>query len=635
MRSILKPLALLPMLIAFIFGKGIMIDDSAWISKVDPQVLEIAEEGEAEFIVFLHQQADLQSAKGIRDKFQRGAYVYEKLTSIAKATQGPILRTLASHGVEYQPFWVTNMIWVKGDKTIVEILARRPDVKRLYNNPRVKLDIPPKDKQFYETTQYNQEAASLIGWGISKVRAPEVWAAGYTGQGVVIGGQDTGYDWDHPALKDKYRGWDSGNQTVNHDYNWHDAIHIGSGGVCGLDSPEPCDDESHGTHTMGIMVGDDGAGMQIGMAPGAKWIGCRNMDQGLGTPARYIECYEWFIAPWPIGGDPFNDGDPSKAPHVINNSWSCPADEGCDNPEILLTVVQNVRAAGILTVHSAGNDGSCPDSGTQYTPAAIYDESFSVGSTDQNDNISNFSSEGPAIIGDDVFIKPDVVAPGQDIYSSVPNGNYDIKHGTSMAAPHVAGLAALLISAQPELAGQVDLIETLITHNTVPRTSSRECGGVPGYQIPNNTYGWGRVDAKSVVENALQPYDFKKTASSYLLHPGEVLTYTIDLTQLYPISMTNIIISDVLPSNVSFIDATDPYIRNGDTIRWDIDTLGPGVQHSVQLIVEMPSSDGLWSITNQLYGVHSSELPSIIYGSPLSVTVATEFQFLPMISSGP
>ncbi len=171
------------------------------------------------------------------------------------------------------------------------------------------------------------------------------------GQGIVIGGQDTGYEWQHPALMNQYRGWDGA--VADHTYNWHDAIHENNpntspGNVCGFDSPQPCDDHGHGTHTMGTMIGDDGGANQIGMAPGAQWIACRNMEQGWGTPATYTECYEWFIAPYPAGGDPMRDGDPAKAPHVINNSWSCPVSEGCTDPDILRTVVENVRAAGII-----------------------------------------------------------------------------------------------------------------------------------------------------------------------------------------------------------------------------------------------------------------------------------------------
>ena len=140
----------------------------------------------------------------------------------------------------------------------------------------------------------------------------------------------------------------------NHNYNWHDSIHSG-GGSCGADSPAPCDDFGHGTHTMGTMVGDDGGTNKIGVAPRRKWIGCRNMDQGVGTPATYTECFQWFIAPTDL---PNQNPDPSKAPHVINNSWGCPPSEGCTDPTVLQTVVENTRAAGIEVVVSAGNAGS-------------------------------------------------------------------------------------------------------------------------------------------------------------------------------------------------------------------------------------------------------------------------------------
>ena len=192
---------------------------------------------------------------------------------------------------------------------------------------------------------------SGIEWNIQKVHAPEVWAHGFTGQGAVIGGQDTGYQWNHPALVNHYRG--NSGIIVNHNYNWHDAIHSG-GGSCGFNLPVPCDDYGHGTHTMGTMVGDDGLGNQIGMAPGARWIGCRNMNVGVGTPATYSECYQWFIAPTDLNN---LNPRPDLAPDVINNSWGCPPSEGCTDPNVLLTVVNSVRAAGILTAHSAGNSG--------------------------------------------------------------------------------------------------------------------------------------------------------------------------------------------------------------------------------------------------------------------------------------
>jgi len=321
---------------------------------------------------------------------------------------------------------------------------------------------------------------------VAKVRAPDVWALGYTGQGIVVGGQDTGYDWEHPAIKGKYRGWTG--FSADHNYNWHDAIHSG-GGSCGADSPEPCDDNSHGTHTMGTMVGDDGGGNQIGVAPGAKWIGCRNMDQGNGTPATYSECFQWFIAPTDLSGQ---NPDSSKAPHVINNSWGCPEFEGCIDPNVLKAVVENTRAAGIAVVVSAGNSG--PSCESVETPAAIYEASFTVGATFDSDLIATFSSRGPVTVDGSNRLKPDVTAPGVNVRSSVPGGGYATLDGTSMAGPHVAGQAALLISAQPELAGDVDSLEICIEETAFPRASGQNCGGIPFPEIPNHTYGWGRVE---------------------------------------------------------------------------------------------------------------------------------------------
>jgi serine protease AprX len=466
----------------------------AWHAKVDPGVLDGAQAGETEFLVFLADQADLSAAAGLRTKAEKGEFVYRTLSQHAERTQAPIRAALRRLGVEWRPYWVANMLWVKSDVAVIQALAQRADVARLHANPRVSLDLPA-----VEAANAALLASPLaIEWNISKVNAPDVWENGVTGVGAVIGGQDTGYDWDHPALKDKYRGWNG--SAASHDYNWHDAIHSG-GGACGADSPEPCDDGTHGTHTMGTMVGDDGAGNQVGMAPGAKWIGCRNMDQGYGTPATYTECYEWFIAPTPVHG---GAGDPKMAPDVINNSWSCLPSEGCTDPDVLRQVVENVRTAGIVTVHSAGNRG--PDCGTVNTPSAIYDASFSVGATTNTeaDTIWSSSSRGPVTADGSNRMKPDVVAPGAGVRSSVPGAGYSTYSGTSMAGPHVAGLIALLVSAYPAIAGDVDAIESVVAQSARHLTTAQLCGGDSSGALPNNVYGWGRIDALAAYE-ALGP----------------------------------------------------------------------------------------------------------------------------------
>ena len=395
----------------------------AWRAKVDPWVLDTASEGETEFIVFLTEQANVSGAEALKSKVEKGRFVFEALTQTADATQGPVLKALQAAGVEYRPYWITNMIWVRGGLGAVEAMARRSDVAHVYANPTVHLDEPVS-----KGDSAAPASPSAIEWNITKVNAPSVWAAGYTGQGAVVAGQDTGYQWDHPALKGKYRGWDG--STASHDYNWHDSVHSG-GGTCGANSLFPCDDHGHGTHTMGTMVGDDGLSNQIGMAPGAKWIGCRNMDQGNGTPATYSECYQFFLAPTTVAG---TNPDPSKAPDVINNSWGCPPSEGCTDPNVMLTLVNNVRAAGIVTVHSAGNSGSACS--TVSDPSAIYDSSTTVGATTSTDAIASYSSRGPVTIDGSNRLKPDISAPGSNIRSSVPGGGYQGGwSGTSMAGP--------------------------------------------------------------------------------------------------------------------------------------------------------------------------------------------------------
>jgi len=581
-----------------------------WQSKVDPWVMQTAAAGETEFLVFLQQQADLSQAPLLPTRLEKGAFVYHTLYDLAQRTQGPLLAELARMGVAHRSYYIANMVWVRGDSQVIERLAQRADVAHLYANPHVRLQRPTTSP-----APGAPEADTAIEWNILKVNANDMWAAGFIGQGAVVGGQDTGYDWDHPALINQYRGWNGA--AADHDYNWHDAIHS-DGGVCGPDSPEPCDDDSHGTHTMGTIVGDDGGSNQIGMAPGARWIGCRNMDQGVGTPATYTECYEWFIAPYPLGGTP-DQGDPAKAPHIINNSWGCPPSEGCTDPNVLLTVVNNVRAAGILTVHSAGNSGSTCSSVDE--PATIYEASFSVGATDSNDVIAGFSSRGPVTIDGSNRLKPNVSAPGVNIRSSVPGGSYQSGwSGTSMAAPHVAGLAALLISAEPSVSGQVDTLENWIELSATPRTTSQTCGGIPGSNIPNNTYGWGRIDALAATQFLDHSLSLQKSANVSTVAPGQAITYTIMVTHTHPaITTTNVVLTDTIPTGATLISATAPYTLLGDVVRWDIASMDPGQTLSRELVVQTPP-DASGEVVNALYGVRSDQVETVT-GGPVIISI--------------
>jgi len=475
-----------------------------WKNKVDPVLLEELKKKEVtEMLVVLQQQADLEGNLSFRDKVRRGRFVFEKLRQTAKRSQSGVLRLLSDAGVPFRPFSVVNAVWTKGDVELLRRIVLRPEVARVEANPSYTFHRPT-------AAEDQLRLRDGIEWGIRQIGADQVWNRGVRGAGVVVAGADTGYEWQHPALSKQYRGNADG--AIDHHYNWHDAIHminpIHNDSIvtpdlnpCGLDSRTPCDDNGHGTHTMGTMVGDDGMGNQIGVAPEASWIACRNMERGFGSPATYIECFEWFLAPTDLDG---NNPDPARAPHVVNNSWGCPPFEGCNpgNFGTMERVVENLEAAGIVVVASAGNSGfKCS---TVDDPAAIFGETFTVGAIKPNDSIATFSSRGPVVVDSSFRMKPNITAPGVSVRSALPDSAYASFNGTSMAGPHVAGVVALMISANPELAGRVALIKQIIQETAVPVADTVTCGNVAAGIVPNNTYGYGRIDALAAVERATE-----------------------------------------------------------------------------------------------------------------------------------
>ena len=493
-------LVLLSVFVCFSFGAT----PNEWTSKVDLILLSKRNTSKnLNFLIVLKEQAELSSPNVKLSKLEKGQKVFSELKTTAKKSQSSLIKYLSQNKLSFKPYFIINAIQVKAPFYVVENMAKRAEVASIQNNPWVKMESP------VEEIYTDYRGPFEVEWGIRKISADLVWEMGYQGQGVIIGGQDTGYDWEHPALKNKYRGWDG--NTATHDFNWHDAIHeinplhndsilLATNNRCGLNSLFPCDDGSHGTHTMGTMVGGDGDNL-IGVAPKAKWIACRNMERGYGSPSTYIECFEWFLAPTDLQG---NNPDPSKSPHVINNSWSCPEKEGCttSNFETMRMVIENVKKAGIVVVVSAGNDGNRGCSSIS-KPPSMFEESFSVGATRENDTIASFSSRGPVLLDNGKLLKPNVVAPGVSVRSSIPNGGYASFSGTSMSGPHTVGLVALIISANPDLAGQVETIENIIELSAIPMTAENDCGELAMNAIPNHSYGFGRIDALKAVNKAL------------------------------------------------------------------------------------------------------------------------------------
>lgn len=504
--------------------------DPSWRDKLSPEVRAAYNRGDrADILIAFGERADLSRAADLKTRSEKARFVYNRLVETAGRTQSRAIALLRDRQAQVNSLYLVNAIAVQSaDPALLPLLAEMPEVSSISFDPWVHFDEPAR-----ETPSVVERDA--IEWGVQKINAPLVWALGYTGQGITVGGADTGYQWDHPALKGKYRGWNAGNGTANHNYNWHDAIHEINPlndttliNFCGLDAPAPCDDSKHGTHTMGTMTGDDEQGNQIGVAPGARWIGCRNMERGYGKPSTYLECFQWFLAPTDLNG---LNANADLAPHVINNSWGCAAVEGCNDltvNDLLREAVITLKTSGIVVVVSNGNYGKM-GCHTTYDPPAYFEESFSVGATRFDDTLVDFSSRGPILIDGSNRIKPNVAAPGVFIRSSTPIDGYDLMSGTSMSGPHVVGLVALILSARPDLAGNVELIEQIVEQTAIFGEDFEDCGSIDGTLRPNNAFGWGRVDAlaslNAILEQASSTHEPNPAAVSVLPNPtsGTVL----------------------------------------------------------------------------------------------------------------
>ena len=439
--------------------------------------------GERLFVV-LRDQANIGSAVVIDDPVERRTVVYDLLTHHAEATQADLRRALDRFGVMYTPYYLVNGLEVQGGPLLRWWLLRRPEVARVLVSPEVRpLPVSPAP-----APQHLSSPPPAALWSQTLIRAPQVWNRhGITGAGIVVGQNDSGADGLHPELRDSYRGNAPGGPAGD-DYNWLDPWN---------GTTTPTDFGGHGTHTLGTAVG-----RHVGVAPGATWIACVNLARNLGNPPRYLDCLQFLLAPFPQGGDPLTDGRPDLGAHVINNSWGCPPQEGCE-VDTLLPAARALRAAGVFVVAAAGNNG--PTCSSIDGPLALYDEVFTVGAVDDLRRVASFSSRGPVAVDGSGRIKPDIAAPGVEVTSAVPGGSYAANDGTSMASPHVVGVVALLWSANPALIGDIDRTERILTETAVDIAPGAFDGPVCGTvtERPNSFVGYGVVNALAAVERAL------------------------------------------------------------------------------------------------------------------------------------
>ncbi|MBG6069241.1 S8 family serine peptidase [Micromonospora ureilytica] len=432
--------------------------------------------GERLFVV-LRAQADLGNlpagAPGRAGRDARAAEVYRRLVTTAEQSQGDLLRGLNRLRLDPVSYYLVNAVEVDGGPAVRAWLARRPEVARVLVSQRLRpLPAPAGQSRGSAPKPTGPE------WNIRQIGADRVWSQlRVTGTGIVIGSSDSGVDGTHPALRAGFRGGDD---------SWYDPWD---------DTRSPTDQGGHGTHTVGSAVGRDG----IGVAPDAQWVGCVNLDRNLGSPAHYLDCLQFMLAPFPAGGDPFTDGRPERAPQVLTNSWGCPPIEGCDQ-RVLRPATAALDAAGIFVVAAAGNTG--PWCASIDDPPAPYADVLTVGAVDAQRRVAEFSSRGPVSGGAN---KPDVLAPGVGVVSAMPGGTYGALDGTSMATPQVAGVVALMWSANPALVGDVNRTRQILRDTATAATPTyRSDSPSDACGAPSNVTGAGQVDAYAAVRAAQQ-----------------------------------------------------------------------------------------------------------------------------------
>lgn len=433
--------------------------------------------GERLFVV-MKDQADLTQIDPDLAWQDRRTQVYQLLTAQAENSQQEIRTVLDRFGVHYTSFYLVNAIEVQAGPLARWWLSSRPEVDRILDSPILRpLPEPVKPVAGMLSTP------SGPTWNVTLVQADKVWdTLGVTGQGIRVGISDSGIQGDHPAIRDAYAG------------------SLAAGIPAWLDlwnhTPAPSDISGHGTAVTSVIVGKN-----TGIAPGAKWMGCVNLARNLGNPAYYVGCMQFLFAPYPANGDPLQDGKPTEGAQVLNYSWGCPGVEGCD-ADSLLPAVKALRAAGIFQAVSAGNMGSDRCSSIS-DPPAIYGQVFSVGSIDSNETMSSFSSIGPLIVDGKLLTKPDLLAPGEDVIAANVDSSYEAVSGTSFSSPHVAGVVALMWSANPALIGKVDLTEQLLRESASPYSGTlTQC--TAGQTSPDNAPTYGILNAFAAVKLAVE-----------------------------------------------------------------------------------------------------------------------------------
>jgi subtilisin family serine protease len=522
---------------------------------------------------------------------ERHELVVGALQRTAEESQADLIAELESLRADgkvegFTPYWLVNGIVVRAPLAVLRDLATRPDVEQVEANLQVEL-IEPIQPEQQKPFEDGLREARVATPGVQAVRAPDVWnLLGIDGSGVIVGILDTGVQATHPALSSRYRG----NNGAPHSHSWFDAA--------GFGDSTPIDRHYHGTHVMGTVCGG-APGEEIGVAPGAQWIASNVINMSTGTAFDNA-----VIASLQFMADP--DGNPGTiddVPAVVQNSWGVNENFSgyfdCDSR--WWAAIDNCEAAGVVLTWSAGNEG--PGGTSLRSPAdraASPYNAFSVGSTLNYSpyNISSFSSRGPSGCGGAHATKPEVVAPGSDIWSADPGGGYRFLSGTSMAGPHVAGVVALMRAANPNV--DVNTIKQVLMDTAIDLGTVGE----------DNTYGWGFVDAYEAVQAVMTGYG--------------TLTGTVTDSGASPLGGVSVSVVGGIQSTTTAANGSYTLMLPADNyiIRYE------GFGYIAQEIALSISEDATTTRNVQLVSAPSAQLSGVVYNPAMQPVVGATIEVL-------
>ena len=576
------------------------------------------------YIIHFSERPNLDLAASL-DWDVRGRFVVSMLQNTATKTQQRVRFYLETRAVPYQSFWVDNIILVNASDQITfnGLLAfTEIDSLRARRHPTLHEPVASEPAQ--------PSSLLSIEPNLHQINADQVWGLGYDGSGIVVANIDTGVRYTHETLINQYRG-NLGDGVFDHNYNWWDPVLGGSQSV-------PNDFHGHGSHTMGTILGDDGKGNQIGVAPGASWMACQAFEGG---DSELLECGQFLLAPWDLNGQ---NPDPSFRPHIINNSWG---DCLQYTDTWYVGMITSWLAAGIYPVFSNGNNTFCrypspPGLNTVSNPGR-YGNVTSVGSTGKNDGLyaphSNWGpTDNPDLLNPNgnPNLKPQVVAPGVHIRSASngSNADYDLLTGTSMSAPHVSGVIALMWGSASCLIGNYPATETILETTANPVPYDDGTGG--GIHTPNYAAGWGEVDALRAVQAAVDycGADFAIDAGPEIHHICTPADISVDVN----VAQISGFVGDVTlgigahPDNLTFSYDLNPLIPPGSSVLTLSNTANvPAGSYEIEVSGTSGDLTHLDAIQLTLYH-QAPASPQLIYplNGAQSIPVNPTFQWHPL-----